>query len=63
MFVKAIERGDVNNQYDPDHLVSLFLGILYSLFVQVNRLKDQKEVDELVHVYLDMLCIYNHNQN
>lgn len=63
MFIKAIERGDINIQYSADHLVSLFLGILYSLFVQVNRLQDQKEVDELVHVYLDMLCIYSHHQN
>ncbi|QMV13337.1 LuxR/HapR/OpaR family quorum-sensing transcriptional regulator [Vibrio spartinae] len=62
MFVNAIERGDVSDHYDPEHLVTLFLGIFYSLFVQVNRLQDQKEIDALVNSYLDMLCIYNNRR-
>ncbi|ASA56273.1 LuxR/HapR/OpaR family quorum-sensing transcriptional regulator [Vibrio gazogenes] len=62
MFTNAIERGDVSDHYDPEHLVTLFLGIFYSLFVQVNRLQDQKEIDDLVNSYLDMLCIYNNRR-
>ncbi|MDW6091892.1 LuxR/HapR/OpaR family quorum-sensing transcriptional regulator [Vibrio rhizosphaerae] len=62
MFTKAVERGDVSEHYDPEHLVTLFLGIFYSLFVQVNRLQDQKEIDDLVNSYLDMLCIYNNRR-
>lgn len=60
MFSKAIEHGDVGEHFDPDHLANLALGIFYSLFVQANRTKDQREIDELVHNYLDMLCIYKH---
>lgn len=58
MFVRAIEHNDVADHYDPDHLADLYLGLFYSIFVQTNRLNDQKAVDELVHCYLDMLCIY-----
>ncbi len=62
MFTRAIEHGDVNPHYDPDQLTSLFVGLFYGLFVQANRTKDQKVVEELVHSYLDMLCIYNHKK-
>lgn len=58
MFVRAIENGDVAEHYHPDNLADIYLGLLYSIFVQANRLNDQKAVDELVHCYLDMLCIY-----
>ncbi len=58
MFVRAIENGDVAEHYNPDNLADIYLGLLYSIFVQANRLNDQKAVDELVHCYLDMLCIY-----
>ncbi len=61
MFVRAIERGEVNEQYDPDNLADLYLGLFYSIFVQANRLNNLKAVDELVHCYLDMLCIYKRN--
>lgn len=59
MFTRSIERGEVNPNYDPDQLTSLFIGLFYSLFLQANRTKDQKIVGELVHSYLDMLCIYS----
>ncbi len=58
MFTRAIDRGDISEQFDPDHLVTLYLGMFYALFVQANRLKVQKEIDELAHSYLDMFCIY-----
>lgn len=58
MFVRAIENGDVAEHYHPDNLADIYLGLLYSIFVQANRLNEQKAVDELVHCYLDMLCIY-----
>lgn len=58
MFVRSIENGDVAEHYNPDNLADIYLGLLYSIFVQANRLNDQKAVDELVHCYLDMLCIY-----
>lgn len=58
MFIRAIENGDVAEHYHPDNLADIYLGLLYSIFVQANRLNDQKAVDELVHCYLDMLCIY-----
>lgn len=62
MVSRAIEHGDVNPNYDPDQLTSLFIGLFYGLFLQANRTNDQKEVEELVHSYLDMLCIYNHKK-
>lgn len=59
MFSRAIERGDVRETFDPEHLVTMFLGLFYGLFIQANRTKDQKELDDLVHSYTNMLCIYN----
>jgi TetR/AcrR family hemagglutinin/protease transcriptional regulator len=58
MFMRAIERGDVCDKFSPEHLSDLYLGMFYSLFIQANRLNDQKEIDEMVHCHLDMLCIY-----
>lgn len=58
MFSRAIEHGDVNDKYSPDNLSDLYLGMFYSLFIQANRLNDQREIDEMVRCYLDMLCIY-----
>ncbi|MCV5343320.1 TetR/AcrR family transcriptional regulator, partial [Escherichia coli] len=59
MFIKAIERGEVCDQHDSEHLANLFHGICYSLFVQANRAKGEAELKHLVNSYLDMLCIYN----
>ncbi|WP_428771435.1 LuxR/HapR/OpaR family quorum-sensing transcriptional regulator [Vibrio sp.] len=61
MFAKAIARGEVCNQHQPEHLATLFLGICYSLFVQANRLNDSDQLESLTQSYLDMLCIYKHN--
>lgn len=58
MFIKAIERGEVCDQHEPEHLATLFLGIFYSLFVQANRIQDEASMDVLVKSYLSMLCIY-----
>ncbi|MDF2154181.1 LuxR/HapR/OpaR family quorum-sensing transcriptional regulator [Vibrio sp. CAU 1672] len=58
MFIKAIERGEVCDQHQPEHLADLFLGICYTLFVQANRAKDEEQLSTLVQSYLDMLCIY-----
>ncbi len=41
MFIKAIERGEVCDRHEPEHLATLFLGIFYSLFVQANRIQDE----------------------
>ena len=59
MFIKAIERGEVCDQHEPEHLANLFHGICYSIFVQANRSKSETELTNLVSAYLDMLCIYN----
>ena len=59
MFIKAIERGEVCDQHEPEHLANLFHGICYSIFVQANRSKSEAELTNLVSAYLDMLCIYN----
>ncbi|MGC9492958.1 TetR/AcrR family transcriptional regulator, partial [Vibrio genomosp. F10] len=33
----------------------------YSLFVQSNRLQSEASMEQLTNSYLDMLCIYNHD--
>ncbi|POF56582.1 LuxR family transcriptional regulator, partial [Vibrio vulnificus] len=58
MFIKAIERGEVCDQHNPEDLANLFHGICYSLFVQANRTNNTAELSKLVSSYLDMLCIY-----
>lgn len=58
MFIKAIERGEVCDRHEPEHLATLFLGIFYSLFVQANRIQDESSMGVLVKSYLSMLCIY-----
>lgn len=58
MFIKAIERGEVCDQHNPEDLANLFHGICYSLFVQANRTDNTAELGKLVNSYLDMLCIY-----
>ncbi|ELV8680495.1 TetR/AcrR family transcriptional regulator [Vibrio fluvialis] len=58
MFSKAIERGEVCEQHDPEDLATLFHGVCYSLFVQANRVRDEGYMRKLVKSYLDMLCIY-----
>ncbi|MBT2953672.1 LuxR/HapR/OpaR family quorum-sensing transcriptional regulator [Vibrio anguillarum] len=58
MFIKAIERGEVCDRHEPEHLATLFLGIFYSLFVQANRIQDEASMGVLVKSYLSMLCIY-----
>ncbi|MDE1309236.1 TetR/AcrR family transcriptional regulator [Vibrio aestuarianus] len=58
MFIKAIERGEVCNEHDPEDLATLFHGICYSLFIQVNRLPNEESMRTLVKSYLNMLCIY-----
>lgn len=40
------------------NMASLFHGIFYSIFLQVNRLGEQEAVYKLVDSYLNMLCIY-----
>ncbi len=62
MFIKAIERGEVCNNHNPEHLTNLFHGICYSLFVQANRSKSEEQLKTLVSSYLDMLCIYDRGQ-
>ncbi|PNQ57754.1 LuxR family transcriptional regulator, partial [Vibrio agarivorans] len=59
MFIKAIERGQVREQFEPEVLGNLFHGICYSIFVQANRSKNEAELSHLVNSYLEMLCIYN----
>ncbi|MEF1339702.1 LuxR/HapR/OpaR family quorum-sensing transcriptional regulator, partial [Vibrio rotiferianus] len=44
MFIKAIERGEVCSEHEPEHLANLFHGICYSLFVQANRSKSESEL-------------------
>lgn len=58
MFAKAIERGEVCDQHEPEHLANLFHGVCYSLFVQANRNPDLESIQALLTSYLDMLCIY-----
>ena len=58
MFTKAIEREEVCDKHSPSHLVNLFHGICYSLFIQANRAQSQEELDTLTDSYLNMLCIY-----
>ncbi|BCN25019.1 LuxR family transcriptional regulator [Vibrio alfacsensis] len=60
MFIKAIERGEVCDQHEPEHLANLFNGICYSLFVQANRTSNDSELATLTASYLNMLCIYKH---
>lgn len=59
MFIKAIERGEVCDKHQPEHLTNLFHGICYSIFVQANRSKSEAGLTNLVNSYLDMLCIYS----
>jgi len=61
MFAKAIERGEVCDHHHPSELATLFHGIFYSLFVQANRTQDKAGMERLTASYLDMLCIYKHN--
>ncbi len=58
MFMKAMERGELCEKHDVDNMASLFHGIFYSIFLQVNRLGEQEAVYKLVDSYLNMLCIY-----
>ncbi len=58
MFVKAIQRGEVNEKYSPEAITNLFLGICYAIFVQANRMQNPAHLDELAQNYLNMLCIY-----
>ncbi|CAH8225112.1 HTH-type transcriptional regulator LuxR [Vibrio aestuarianus] len=58
MFIKAIERGEVCNEHNPEDLATLFHGICYSLFIQANRLPNEESMCTLVKSYLNMLCIY-----
>lgn len=61
MFIKAIERGEVCDKHHPTDLTALFHGIFYSLFVQANRVEEREDMAKLTESYLDMLCIYKHN--
>lgn len=58
MFMKAMERGELCEKHDVDNMASLFHGIFYSIFLQVNRLGEQEAVYKLADSYLNMLCIY-----
>ncbi|MCW8334527.1 TetR/AcrR family transcriptional regulator [Vibrio sp. SCSIO 43135] len=62
MFVKAIERGEVCDEHEPEDLATLFHGMCYSLFVQANRVKNEAAMHKLINSYLDMLCIYKHEE-
>ncbi|HAS6012113.1 carbonate dehydratase [Vibrio cholerae] len=54
----AWERGELCEKHDVDNMASLFHGIFYSIFLQVNRLGEQEAVYKLADSYLNMLCIY-----
>ncbi len=43
MFMKAMERGELCEKHDVDNMASLFHGIFYSIFLQVNRLVNKKQ--------------------
>ncbi|MGF1741113.1 TetR/AcrR family transcriptional regulator [Vibrio profundum] len=58
MFSRAIERGEISNQYQPEHLATMFHGIFYSSFIQANRLQDVEAANKLVEGQLNMMCIY-----
>ncbi|QIL85074.1 TetR/AcrR family transcriptional regulator [Vibrio sp. HDW18] len=58
MFSKAMQRGELCEKHDVDHITSLFHGIFYSLFLQINRVGAQDAMYKLVDSYLNMLCIY-----
>lgn len=55
---KEMERGELCEKHDVDNMASLFHGIFYSIFLQVNRLGEQEAVYKLADSYLNMLCIY-----
>lgn len=58
MFNNAVERGEVSNHHNPEHLATMFHGVFYSLFVQANRLQDEEETSKLIDSYLSIMCIY-----
>lgn len=62
MFKVAMERDEICDEHDPNHIASLFHGILYSLFIQGNRIEEAGELNTLADSYLNMLCIYKHEQ-
>jgi TetR/AcrR family hemagglutinin/protease transcriptional regulator len=62
MFKVAMERDEICDEHDANHIASLFHGILYSLFIQGNRIEKADELNVLADSYLNMLCIYKQEQ-
>lgn len=58
MFNNAIERGEISNHHNAEHLATMFHGVFYSLFVQANRLQDEEKSSKLIDSYLSIMCIY-----
>ncbi len=58
VFIKAIERGEVSEKYDPEELTMLFHGLCYSLFLHAHRVENQDSLVKLANTYMDMMCIY-----
>lgn len=55
MFSNAIEKGEIDNSFKPEHLANLFLAMSYSIFVQANRSASSKEIQDLLKSYFSML--------
>lgn len=58
MFKKAIERGEIWEEQNPEYLARMFHGICYSVYVQANREHEREYLDNMVNSFLNMLCIY-----
>jgi TetR/AcrR family hemagglutinin/protease transcriptional regulator len=60
MFEQAIERGEICDQHETEHLAKMLYGILYTVFTQASREPDIDALESLTNSVLNMLCIYKH---
>ncbi len=58
MFSQSIERGELREEYDPEHLAKMFHAICYEVYLEAHRNPDKAHLDKFADKMLDMLSIY-----
>ncbi len=58
MFSQSIERGELSEKHDPEHLAKMFHAICYQVYLEAHRNPDKAHLDQFTDKMLDMLSIY-----
>lgn len=58
MFTQSIQRGEICDQQNPEHLTKMFQAICYAIYLEANRGSDKEKLAAFTDSFLNMLCIY-----